>query len=205
MSREAIFPALFSPKSGDCSLSSFRRWWWLSPVLFAVHAVEDAPHLAEWMRRIRLFEPVSRGQLIVALLLLFALSSLCAYAGRLGTRWGVYAFVWMQTLIFLHGVAHLITSVWFVEYTPGLATGLLLLPVSYYGWRRARDYCHFGRKTAVVLVLSAVLLYDPLLRLAFKAGGAVIHEQEQQNPSPVHPPGGGNIAGSGSSREMPGG
>lgn len=192
MSREAISPGLCSLKTAACSLSSFRRCLWLSPALFAVHAAEDAPSLAEWMRRTRLFEPVSRAQLIVALVLLIGLCCLCAYAGRRGDRSGVYAFVWMQIFIFLHGVAHLITSVWFVEYTPGLVTGLFLLPVSYYEYRRARNYCWFGRKTAAALLISAVLLYDPVLRLVFKAGAAVIHEQEQRNPH--RRASGGNVA-----------
>ena len=194
MSRATISPASFSQESAACSLPSFRRWLWFSPALFAVHAAEDAPNLAEWMRRTRLFEPVSRGQLIVAMVLLMALCFLCAYAGRTGRRSGVYAFVWMQTFIFLHGLAHLITSVWFVEYTPGLVTGLFLLPFCYYEYRRARNYCWFGRKTAAVLLISAVLLYDPILRLAFKAGGAMVHQQQQRNPSPHRRPSDGNIA-----------
>jgi hypothetical protein len=193
MSHEAVFPSPFGPKSKDLSVSSFRRSLWLSPALFAIHAVEDSPNLADWMRRTQLFEPVSRGQLIVALSLLLALSCLCAYAGHTGTRWGVYALVWMQGFIFLHGVSHLISSVWLLEYTPGLVTGLLLLPLSYFVYRHARNYCYFGWKTAAVLLIAAVLLYDPVLRLAFKAGSAVIHEQHRPDPSLDRALGAGNV------------
>jgi hypothetical protein len=193
MSRGVTFPSLLDPKSANFSLSYFRRSLWLSPALFAIHGLEDSPNLAEWMRRTQLFEPVSRGQLIVALSLLLALSCLCAYAAHTGTHWGVYALVWMQGLIFLHGVSHLISSVWLLEYTPGLVTGLLLLPVSYYVYRRARNYCYFGRKMAAVLLIAAVLLYDPVLRLAFKVGSAVIREQHRRFPSPDHAPGAGDV------------
>jgi hypothetical protein len=193
MSRGATFPSLLDPKSANFSLSYFRRYLWLSPALFAVHAVEDAPHLAEWMRSVQLFEPVSREQLIVALALLVGLSGLCAYGAHTGARWGVYTFVWMQGFIFLHGVSHLISSVWLLTYTPGFVTGALLLPLSYFVYRLARNYCYFARKTAAILLIAAVLLYDPVLRLAFKAGGAVIHDRQERNPSPDRLPGGGNV------------
>lgn len=179
---------ILDPESSSASLSSFRRWLWLSPAVFAIHGAEDAPRLADWMRSTRLFEPVTRGQLVVALCLLVAMSFLCAYAGHKGTRWGVYAFVWMQIFIFLHGIAHLIPSAWLLTYTPGLVTGALLLPVSFYGYRRARKYRHFGRKTATALFLLGLFLYDPLLRLAFKAGAAVIHQPARVEPSPDRVP-----------------
>ncbi len=183
MIHEATFPSLRSPRVENISLSYFRRYLWLSPALFAIHAVEDAPRLAEWMRSVQLFEPVSREQLIVALSLLIGLSCLCAYGAHTGARWGVYGFVWTQGFLFLHGVSHLIPSVWLLEHTPGLVTGLLLLPVSYFVYRRARNYCYFGWKTAAVLLIAAVLLYDPILRLAFKSGSAVIHEQHRPDQS----------------------
>lgn len=193
MIHEATSPSPRSPRVENISLSYFRRYLWLSPALFAIHAVEDAPRLAEWMRSVQLFEPVSREQLIVALSLLVGLSCLCAYGAHTGARWGVYGFVWTQGFLFLHGISHLLPSVWLLEYTPGLVTGLLLLPVSYYVYRRARNYCYFGRKMAAVLLIAAVLLYDPVLRLAFKVGSAVIHEQHRRDPSPDHAPGAGNV------------
>ena len=193
MNHKPVFPLSFGPNATDFSASSFRRSLWLSPALFAIHAVEDSPNLADWMRRTQLFEPVSRGQLIIALSFLLALSCLCAYAGRTGTRCGVYALVWMQGFIFLHGASHLIASAWLLEYTPGLVTGSLLLPLSYFVYRRARNYRHFGWKTAAMLLISAVLLYDPVLRLAFKAGSAVIHGPHQPDTSPDRLPGIGTV------------
>ena len=193
MIHEATFPSLWSPRVENISLSYFRRRVWLSPALFAIHAVEDAPRLAEWMRSVQLFEPVSREQLIVALSLLVGLSCLCAYGAHTGARWGVYAFVWMQGFIFLHGVSHLIPSVWLLEYTPGLMACLLLLAVSYYVYRHARNYCYFGRKMGAVLMVAVVLLYDPVLRLTFNVGSAVTREQHRRDPSPDHTPGAGNV------------
>ena len=193
MIHEETFPSLLGPKVGNISLSYFRRCLWLSPALFAIHAAEDAPSLAERMRSVQLFEPVSREQLIVALSLLVGLSCLCAYGAHTGARWGVYAFTWMQGFIFLHGISHLIVSIWFLAYTPGFVTGALLLPLSYFEYRRARNFFCFGRKTATVLLIAAVLLYDPVLRLAFKAGGAVIYDRREHNPSPDRLTGGGNV------------
>jgi Protein of unknown function with HXXEE motif len=113
------------------------------------------------MRRTQLFEPTSRAQTIVALLLA-ALSFLCTYAAHKGTRWGIYILVWMQGFTFLHGLSHLIPSILLLSYTPGLVTGLLLMPASYYVYRRARDYSYFGGKSAAALPMAAILLYDPL-------------------------------------------
>jgi hypothetical protein len=173
----STFHALSGPRPGSLSLSAFRKTLWISPALFLAHAGEDSPRLAEWMRRTQLFEPVSRAQTIVALLLLAALSFLCAYAAHKGTRWGIYILVWMQGFTFLHGVSHLIPSILLLGYTPGLVTGLLLMPVSYYVYRRARDYRYFGGKLAAALLMAAILLYDPVLRLSYKAGTALIHDQ----------------------------
>ena len=136
------------------------------------------------MRRSQLFEPVSSGQLIFALLLLVALATSVAYVTYKGVRWGAYAVAWMQAFIFLHGVAHLLMCAWFLEYVPGLATGTLLLPISCHGYRQARKCRRFGRKTAAALLISAVLLYDPVLRLAFKAGAIVIDERPQDESPP---------------------
>lgn len=176
MSLKSTLLSGLRPHSGDLLLSEFQRCVWLSPALFAVHALEDAPGLAEWMRAIPMFEPVSREQLIVALSLLDALCCVSAFMAHRGTKWGVFVFLWMQGFVFLHGVAHLIPSLSVAGYTPGLVTGVLLLPVSYFLYRRARRYCPFGRWTAALLLALAVLLYDPVLRLAFKAGDAVTNQ-----------------------------
>ena len=122
MIHEATFLSLQGPKVGNIFLSSFRHYLWLSPALFAIHAVEDAPHMAERMRSVQLFEPVSREQLIVALSLLLGLSCLCTYGAHAGARWSVYAFVWMQGLYSSMAFRHLIPSVWLLDYTPGLVT-----------------------------------------------------------------------------------
>jgi hypothetical protein len=128
------------------------------------------------MRAVPMFEPVTREQLIVALSLLDALCCVSAFMAHRGTKWGVFVFLWMQGFVFLHGVAHLIPSLWVADYTPGLVTGVLLLPVSYFLYRCARRYCPLRRWTAALLLALAVLLYDPVLRLAFKAGDAVTNQ-----------------------------
>lgn len=135
------------------------------------------------MGRAQLFEPVSRGQLVVALFLLVALSGLCAYGARKGIRWALYAAAWMQAFIFLHGIARVVASARFLEYVPGLVTGVLLLPISYSGYRHSRTCGHFGRKTACVLFISAVL--DPVLRLVRAAGVVTIKQPEHSPPEPV--------------------
>jgi hypothetical protein len=136
--------------------------------------------LAEWMRATQLFEPVSRDQLIVALLFLVVVFFLCAGAVHSNPRWGIYAFLWMQSFVLLHGVAHLLPSIWLLSYTPGSITGILLILfsilVSILVYRRTRANCQLRTKVLGLLFISAVLFYDPVLRLAFKAGGAVTHK-----------------------------
>ena len=109
MIHEATFSSLRSPRVKDISLSQFRHYLWLSPALFAIHDVIDAPRLAEWIRSVQ------------------------------------------------------------------------------------GNYCYFRRKMAAVLLIAAVLLYDPVLRLAFKVGSAVVHEQHRRDSSPDHALGAGNV------------
>jgi hypothetical protein len=60
MIHEVTFPSLLDSKVGNIFLSYFRRYPCLSPTLFAIHLMEDAPRLAEWMRSFQRFKPISR-------------------------------------------------------------------------------------------------------------------------------------------------
>ena len=126
MNRETTFPVLIPPNPDDLSGASFRHWIayprWLS------HFTRRKMHLV-WPSGWVAFDcstPSRAGRLIIALLIFVAICCLGAYARYTPTRGGVYVFVWTQHIIFLHGVAHLITSIWFLAYTPGLVTGVLL-------------------------------------------------------------------------------
>ena len=163
----------------------FGLFIWFSPILFAIHVFEDAPQLAEWMRETQLFEPVSRGQLIVALLILVMLFFLCTGIVNWNQRWGIYAFLWMQSFVLLHGVAHLIPSIWLLRYTPGSITGILLILFSILVYRRTRTNRQIRPRVLGLLFASAVLLYDPVVRLAFKAAGAVTHQCPDDKPDSI--------------------
>lgn len=150
---------------------SFNHCVWISPVVFMAHALEDAPDLAQWMRTIPLFEPVSRGQVIAALIFLIGLCLVSTYLADRSPRWGIYTFVWVQCFLFLHGIAHLIPSLWLLAYTPGLVTGILLIPFSWYVFRRIRKQRRISRKMLTAVFAIAVVSYNPVLRIAFKLGG----------------------------------
>jgi hypothetical protein len=147
--------------------------------------MEDVPRLAEWMATIPWFEPINRAQLIIALILLIGLACLAAYAAHQGSRFGIYFFIWVQSFIFMHGIAHLIPSLWLLAYTPGIVTGGILIPVSLYLIRRAREECGISWKMFAAIFVLAILLYDPVLRVAFEVGGLVSRPQSNEfEPGP---------------------
>ncbi len=152
---------------------SVKHCIWISPVLFMAHALEDAPGLAQWMGTIPLFVPVRRGQVIIALSLLIGLCLLSTYVADRRPRWGKYVLVWVQCYLFLHGIAHVIPSVWLLMYTPGLFSGVLLVPWSWYVVRRIREHHRISAKMLLATFAIAVLSYNPVLEIAFVLGDFV--------------------------------
>ena len=51
----------------------------------------------------------------------------------------------------------------------------------------------FGQKMAAVLLITEVLLNDPISRLAFKVGSAGLRVQHWHDPSPDHALGASNV------------
>lgn len=167
-------------------LSSFWRAVWLCPIVFAIHALEDAPLLADWMNSVPVFEHVTQRQLLIALVFLVGLASLATStaAATKKSRIGLYWFLWMQGFLFLHGIAHLLPSLWVLGYTPGFWTALLLnIPVAVYLLWRSRKEGLVSRRALVIVCVLAVLLYDPVLRMAFQIGA----EKILQNNPPASP------------------
>lgn len=162
---------------------SFQRCLWISPIALTAHAVEDVPRLAQWMRETQLFEPVNRQQLAVALAFLIGLSCLSSYAAGKRRRWGVYAFLWMQGFILLHGISHVVPSLWLLTYTLGTATGVLLIPYSAYVIRDIRKERNISRKALTVIVILCIFLYDPVLRLSFTFGDLVEPQPRVSEPT----------------------
>jgi hypothetical protein len=158
---------------------SFWHAVWLSPVAFFIHALEDAPHLAGWMNAVPLFEHVTQAQLNTALVFFVSLATLTTYLAVAKREWCValYSMLWMQGILFLHGIAHIIPSIWVLSYIPGLWTAIFLdVPVAVYLLCRARQERLLSRKALAIICFLAVLLYDPFLRLAFRIG------EDRDNP-----------------------
>ncbi len=172
---------------------SFKHCMWISPVFFTIHALEDAPGLAQWMGTIPLFEPVRRGQVIAALIVFIGLCFLLSYSAERSPRWGIYALVWVQCFVFLHGIAHLIPALWLLEYTPGLITGILLIPASWYVFRRVRKQRQISVKVLIAIFAIAVISYNPLLQIAFMLGD-VVSRPLMFKPRPPALPRDGRIA-----------
>ncbi|HJT70777.1 MAG TPA: HXXEE domain-containing protein [Terriglobales bacterium] len=157
---------------------------WLSPLAFAIHALEDAPHLAGWMNSVSVFDHVTQQQVMTAVIVFVILAVLATYlAVALRKRFALYWFLWMQGFLFLHGVAHVLPSAWLLRYIPGLWTGLLVdIPVAGYLLHRARRERLVSRRAFATICLLAVLLYDPFLRFAFQIGAPRSHESSPPQP-----------------------
>jgi Protein of unknown function with HXXEE motif len=169
------------PKTLRLPVPTFWKAVWISPLAFLIHALEDAPRLAGWMNSVPMFEHVTERQLLIALAFLVGSAILATCVAVAGAKWRIclYWFLWMQGFLFLHGIAHLLPSIWVLGYTPGFWTALLLdIPVATYLLRRAWKESIVSRKTFVIISISAVLLYDPFLRLAFQIGAEKIPKSD---------------------------
>lgn len=156
----------------------------LSPIAFFIHALEDAPRLAAWMNAVPLFEHVTQRQVDIALVFFVSSATLTTYLAVAKREWRftLYGLVWMHGVLFLHGIAHVIPSIWVLAYTPGFWTAILLnIPVAVYLLCRARKERLLSRRALLIICLLSILLYDPFLRLAFRIGEGKIR---QDNPPP---------------------
>jgi len=121
---------------------SFTRLLWGVPILLAIHNFEEAPFMEKWSKELLLpiHPAVSTRQFVWAVTLLTAAGFAVTYFGINTTEQpiGVWAVLEIQAIMFVNAlVPHLVASLRFQKYNPGVATALLLnIPFSVYLFQR---------------------------------------------------------------------
>lgn len=136
-----------------------RVYWWIPVEWLAHFADESVFGFPEWATRH--FAPLPRPLWIVGmwigsvLLVLLAWRAARPQAGVL-SPWLANAF---QSILLCNGVFHGVATLWFGEYSPGTATGLLVfLPASWLFFRSTRhDPRMERRRLAIAMALGVVV------------------------------------------------
>jgi hypothetical protein len=122
---------------------SFAQLLWGVPILLAIHNLEEAPFMAKWSRELSLpIHPVvSTRQFVVAISLLTIAGCALTYLGihLIAQPIGFLLILGVQMIMLVNAIApHLIATLRFRKYSPGVITGLLLnVPFSLYLFQRA--------------------------------------------------------------------
>ena len=115
---------------------TFSQLLWLVPVLFAIHNLEEVPQMERWSKRIpsHYSQPVTTRQfsLAVTLLTLLVLVVTILAVNYPANRLFYLLVFEFQVIILLNVfVPHVLTTVRFKMYSPGLVSGIVLsLPFS---------------------------------------------------------------------------
>ena len=121
----------------------FRILLWLVPVFFMLHNLEEAPFMERWSKRlpVKIHPTVSTPQFVVAVIFLTIAGLILTYASLawLPTPAGYLLILGMQAVLLVNAfVPHLVTTIRFRLYSPGVVTAvLIILPFSIYLFQRA--------------------------------------------------------------------
>jgi hypothetical protein len=122
---------------------TFTQLLWGVPILLAIHNLEEAPFMEKWSRELPLpIHPVvSTRQFVAAVTVLTVAGFLLTYLGLtvIPQPTGIWLILGVQVIMGVNAVApHLVTTLRFRKYSPGVITGLLLnIPFSIYLLQRA--------------------------------------------------------------------
>ena len=153
----------------------FRRVIWLGPLAAVVHNAEEYPGIVAYGQR-HLSELVgvafpNERQLLPAIVLAdvlpFVAAAVAAGSPRGSLRW--LPFFAIQAGIFANALVHLLQTLWFTDYSPGTATGLLLsIPVNAYLFRRALfEHVVSARQLASAAVVGVLGLAPAIIGLQY--------------------------------------
>ena len=121
----------------------FRVLLWLVPVFLTLHNLEEAPFMESWSKHLplKVHPVVSTRQFVAAVTFLTIAGFLLTYASL---EWfppsmGYLLILEMQAILFVNAfVPHLVTTIRFRLYSPGVITALLLnVPFCVYLFQRA--------------------------------------------------------------------
>jgi hypothetical protein len=121
----------------------FDRVLWLVPVFFILHNIEEVPFMEGWSKRLplKMHPIVSTRQFVIAVTFLTISSFLVTY---LALEWlhnstGILLILGIQLVLAFNAfVPHLVSTLRFRMYSPGLVTAMLItIPFSFYLFQRA--------------------------------------------------------------------
>lgn len=122
---------------------SFTQLLWLVPVFFALHNMEEAPFMANWSKKlpVKIHPVVSTKQFVAAVTILTLIGFLLTYLGitQIPQPIGYLVVLEIQAALAFNAVVpHLLSTLRFRMYSPGIVTALLInLPFSFYLFQRA--------------------------------------------------------------------
>lgn len=122
---------------------SFDRLLWLVPMFFALHNLEEAPFMESWSKRLplKIHPNVTTRQFSIAVTFLTITGFLITYLEI--NYWhpstGYLLILGIQAILLFNAfLPHILATVAFRMYSPGVITAVLLtLPFSYYLFHRA--------------------------------------------------------------------
>ena len=121
----------------------FERLLWLVPFFFMFHNMEEAPFMERWYKRLplKMSLVVSTKQFVIAVTLLTLGGFIFTYLGLEIWRQpfgSLFVLGIQMTLAFNSFVPHVLSTIRFRIYSPGLVSALLItLPFSFYLFNRA--------------------------------------------------------------------
>lgn len=134
-----------------------RRWLLLAPVVFLLHVAEEAPGLVDWFNRHvqppmtqPIFIVLNAGSFIItALLVLLAVTR-----GVVGRSLALALVGWLSFLMLANGTLHVLASLWFREYVPGVVTAIVCyFPYFAVAFGILRDAAALSTRAAVTAAL----------------------------------------------------
>lgn len=100
--------------------------YWLPLIVFIPHMVEEYPRFPAWATRH--FGATSRAWYVYSHIFLVAIAvPVCLWAGNASSQgWGRIVGTALMITLAMNGVFHVVTTLIFREYSPGVLTGTLL-------------------------------------------------------------------------------
>ena len=120
-----------------------RTMLWMVPIFFMLHNMEEAPFMERWSKRlpVKIHPRVTTSQFVVAVVFLTVAGFIVTVVSLtwLPAPTGYLLILGMQAVLLVNAfVPHLVTTLRFRLYSPGIMTAVLItLPFSIYLFQRA--------------------------------------------------------------------
>jgi hypothetical protein len=139
----------------------FRRLAWAFPAAYALHAAEEAPGFVAWAKRNASARYTARDFARINSLGFFstvAATSAVTRADRRSVNLAYYTLVVTQQAV-SNAIFHSATTVTYREYSPGLITSILTVPLWYRLTRAAIAEGRLGRRDVAACFLVASIVH----------------------------------------------